>query len=80
MGYKAVLFDLDGTLLDTLTDLADAANHALRRLGFPEHPRESFKYFVGDGVEPLMQRALPRDRCDAATLAECVRVMRKRVR
>jgi phosphoglycolate phosphatase len=52
MSYKAVLFDLDGTLLDSLTDLADATNYALRRLGFPEYPKESFKHFVGDGASP----------------------------
>ena len=74
--YKAVLFDLDGTLLDTLTDLAEATNWALRRLGFPEHPRESFKYFVGDGIDPLLERALPTDHCDTATVAEGARLMR----
>lgn len=77
MSYQAVLFDLDGTLLDTLTDLADATNHALRSLGFPEHPRESFRYFVGDGVETLIQRVLPGDYCDAATMAECASLMRR---
>jgi len=76
MSYKAVLFDLDGTLLDTLTDLADAANHALRGLGCPEHPRDSFRCFIGDGVETLIQRALPEDRRDAATMAECAGLMR----
>ena len=59
--YKAVLFDLDGTLLDTLTDLADATNHALRSLGFPEHPRESFRYFIGDGVETLVRARIARE-------------------
>lgn len=77
MNYKAVLFDLDGTLLDTLTDIADASNHALRRLGFAEHPRESFRHFVGDGVETLIERVVPVDRRDAATMAECARLMRE---
>lgn len=77
MSYKAVLFDLDGTLLDTLADIADAANHALRSLGFPEHPTESFKYFIGDGVQTLVKRMLPADRCDTATLAECAGLMRE---
>jgi phosphoglycolate phosphatase len=76
MSYQAVLFDLDGTLLDTLTDLGDATNHALRRLGCPEHPRGDFKYFIGDGVETLMRRVLPKDRCDAATMAACASLMR----
>ncbi len=77
MKFNAVLFDLDGTLLDTLTDLADAANHALRSLGFPAHPRESFRYFVGDGMETLVRRVLPEDRCDAAMLGECAELMRE---
>ena len=58
-----------------LTDIADAANRALRSLGLPEHPRESFRYFVGDGMETLIERVLPEDRCDAATAAECASLM-----
>jgi len=77
MTYKAIIFDLDGTLLDTLTDLADATNQALRSLGFPERARESYKTFVGDGVEILMQRVLPRDRQDSATIAECAALMQR---
>ncbi|MCE5267188.1 MAG: HAD-IA family hydrolase [Planctomycetaceae bacterium] len=77
MTYNAVLFDLDGTLLDTLTDLADSTNLALRSLGFAEHPREAYRYFVGDGVEKLIERVVPTDRHDAATLIECGRRMRK---
>ena len=49
-------------------------------LGFPEHPRESFRYFIGDGVETLIERVLPKDRCDAATLGECAALMRRRIR
>jgi phosphoglycolate phosphatase len=77
MSYKVVLFDLDGTLLDTLTDIADAANQALRSLGFPGHPRESFKYFVGDGTETLMERVLPKNCRDTATKAECASLMQR---
>lgn len=77
MTSLAVLFDLDGTLLDTLTDLADSTNHALATLGFPQHPRESFRYFIGDGVDTLIERVLPEDRRDPATRAECVRRMRQ---
>ena len=55
----AVLFDLDGTLLDTLEDIADSVNAALRALGAPEHPAESYKRFVGDGVPALVERAFP---------------------
>lgn len=70
--YRAILFDLDGTLLDTLDDLADSGNAALRALGFPEHPAEAYKLFIGDGVENLARRALPPERRDPATVAECV--------
>ena len=57
MDFKAVLFDLDGTLLDSLEDLADSMNAVLRREGYPEHPVEAYKYFVGDGIEALARRA-----------------------
>jgi phosphoglycolate phosphatase len=76
MNLLAVLFDLDGTLLDTLDDLADSTNLALRRLELPEQPVESFKRFVGDGIENLVRRAVPEDRRDPDTLAECVRLTR----
>jgi phosphoglycolate phosphatase len=76
MNFRAVLFDLDGTLLNTLDDLADAANFALRRLGFPEHPAESYKYFIGDGIENLVRRAVPEGQCDAATLDCCLSLIR----
>ena len=61
MIYKAVLFDLDGTLLDTIKDIADSVNIALARLGLPQHEVEAYKYFVGDGREALAIRALPED-------------------
>ena len=56
---KAVVFDLDGTLIDSLGDLSDSMNLALEHYGFPTHPESSFKTFVGDGVEMLVRRALP---------------------
>ncbi|MCP4402242.1 MAG: HAD family hydrolase [bacterium] len=59
MKYKAVLFDLDGTLLDTLDDLADSTNRVLARLGLPEHPVDAYRYFVGDGLANLIKRVLP---------------------
>ncbi len=57
--FKAVIFDLDGTLLDTLTDLAESMNNVLVRNGLPVHLIESYKYMIGDGVENLVKRALP---------------------
>lgn len=56
---KAVIFDLDGTLLDTLDDLADAGNTVLSAAGLPVHPVASYRYFVGDGLATLIQRILP---------------------
>ena len=61
MTIDAVIFDLDGTLLDTLEDLADAGNNVLAALGYPTHSVESYKQFVGDGVAMLVRRALPQD-------------------
>lgn len=65
---KAVLFDLDGTLVNSLFDLADGVNHALSLKGYPTHPVESFKYFVGDGIPKMIERALPSDCRDADTI------------
>jgi phosphoglycolate phosphatase len=57
--YKAVIFDLDGTLLDTLEDIAVSANKVLRRMGAAEHPIDAYRTLVGDGVAVLFQRAWP---------------------
>ena len=59
MKFKAVIFDLDGTLLDTLTDLANSMNNVLKNFNYPVHDIEKYRYFVGDGVESLIKRALP---------------------
>ena len=58
---KAVIFDLDGTLLDTLDDLAAAVNHALHTCGYPIRTRDEVRAFIGNGVVKLMQRAMPSD-------------------
>lgn len=54
-----LIFDLDGTLLDTVADLGNAANHALTQLHYPEHPTSDYVRFVGNGVRKLCERALP---------------------
>ena len=59
MKYQAVIFDLDGTILNTLDDLADSANHVLAAKGFPVHPTERYKTFVGNGIPKLIERMLP---------------------
>ena len=56
---KLVIFDLDGTLLNSLEDLAASTNYALRRYGYPEHELPAYRYFVGNGIDKLLERALP---------------------
>ena len=74
--YKAVLFDIDGTLLDTLEDIADSMNCALKRLGFPVHDTERYKQLVGDGMKILVRRALPDTaRNDPRRVSECLEIM-----
>jgi phosphoglycolate phosphatase len=77
MKYRAVMFDLDGTLLDTLDDLADSMNLVLGRLGFPPRPVEEFKVIVGDGVVAMAHRSLPEGHRDEPTVARCVALMRE---
>ena len=57
--YNTYIFDLDGTMLDTLQDLADSVNYALRQHGMPEHSIDDIRRFVGNGVRLLMERAVP---------------------
>jgi phosphoglycolate phosphatase len=59
MSYQTFIFDLDGTLLDTLGDLAASVNYALRTHDMPEHSIDDVRRFVGNGVRKLMQRAVP---------------------
>jgi phosphoglycolate phosphatase len=77
MRFTAVLFDLDGTLLDTLDDLGDSMNAVLASRGLAVHGMEEYKYFVGDGVQNLVLRALPASlRSEAETVRSCVVDMR----
>ncbi len=62
MRISALLFDLDGTLLNTIDDLADSANYVLDKLGFPLHTTQQYKYFVGNGIPKLIERCLPHDK------------------
>ena len=61
MGYKAVLFDMDGTLLDTLKDIGLAANRTLEQYGFPRYELADYRFFVGRGAEYLVRRCLPKE-------------------
>jgi phosphoglycolate phosphatase len=68
---KAFIFDLDGTLIDSLDDLADAVNLMLGQNGYPLQPREVFPQYIGDGVHKLVERALPESARNAETIAAC---------
>ncbi|HHZ16718.1 MAG TPA: HAD family hydrolase [Peptococcaceae bacterium] len=77
MKYQAVIFDLDGTLLNSLEDLADSTNAVLARRGHPCHASEKYNYFVGDGMMNLLRRALPADCQDNDYIEQCVLEMKE---
>ncbi|MGN0035728.1 MAG: HAD family hydrolase [Bacteroidaceae bacterium] len=68
---RLVIFDLDGTLLNTIADLATSTNHALQLYGYPTHPTEAYRFFVGNGINKLFERALP---ADARTESHILRI------
>ena len=72
MKYKLVIFDLDGTLLDTLDDLSAAVNHAMQQRGFSLHTRDEYMKMVGHGARNLMRQALPTDHRDNEALIDAV--------
>ncbi|MGN0739414.1 MAG: HAD family hydrolase [Treponema sp.] len=61
MKYRLAIFDLDGTILNTLDDIADSCNFILEKNNFPVHTVNEIKYFVGNGIPKLIERALPED-------------------
>jgi phosphoglycolate phosphatase len=76
--FQAIIFDLDGTLLDTLQDLADSMNVALSHLGFPVHELEKYRHFVGDGMENLVRRSVPDTaKNDPRLISRCLEMMRR---
>jgi phosphoglycolate phosphatase len=77
MTHKAVIFDLDGTLLNTIEDLTDSMNLTLKRFGFKGHDQEAYKYFIGDGIETLVKRALPPESRQEEMITRCVATMRE---
>jgi phosphoglycolate phosphatase len=76
MKFKSVIFDLDGTLLNTLEDIAVSANCVLRGRGFGTHPLDAYRYFVGSGATELMIRALPPGKRDKELILDCVEAFR----
>ena len=78
VSFKAVLFDLDGTLLDTLEDIASAMNTVLASRGFTPHPIDSYRLFVGDGMKTLVRRTLPSEHSgNLSLIMECLSAMRE---
>lgn len=69
-----IIFDLDGTLLDTIDDLAVSTNHALRQYGYPEHELKQYCFFVGNGITKLIERALPEEARKESTILELRKV------
>lgn len=68
MTYKAVIFDLDGTLVNSIEDLADAMNSVLKSNNYPTHSYDTYKYFVGSGIRSLVIKALPETHRDDAQI------------
>lgn len=77
MKFKAVIFDLDGTLLDTIDDLADSMNAVLAESGYPVHDTGAYKYFVGDGMRKLTERCLPEGRRSESEIDDHLARMRR---
>ena len=77
MQTRLAILDLDGTLVDSIGDLADAMNAVLQKLGLPTHPRDNYRFLVGDGLEILVRRALPPEEVVDAMVADVVRLMRQ---
>lgn len=77
MKFGGVILDMDGTLLDTLEDLASSMNNVLTRFGYPIHPIEAYRYFVGEGMENLVRKVLPADKYDQNILEDCVTAMQE---
>lgn len=76
MNFKAAIFDLDGTLLDTVEDIAVSMNHILENAGYPIHNNELYKQFIGNGMRNLVQRSLPKDKQDYGNTEQCYTAMK----
>ena len=77
MEFKAILFDLDGTLLDTLDDLGNSVNRVLAERGFQTHDLDRYRYFVGDGAMMMITRVLPKQKRKNDVIQACVDAFQK---
>jgi phosphoglycolate phosphatase len=75
--FKATLWDLAGTLVDSLEDIATAMNRVLDGLGLPVHDLDAYRWFIGEGVEMLVSRALPESRQDEETRRQAAADLRE---
>lgn len=73
--FNAVMFDLDGTLLDTINGIMEMINFALETMGYPKHNRETYKKIVGAGIEFLVRDALPEKERNEATIKKCLSIV-----
>lgn len=73
MKFEAVLFDLDGTLIDTIDDIGDAVNRVLKNRGFPPHTISTYRRFVGEGTRILITRSIPKEKLDENLINGCLK-------
>jgi phosphoglycolate phosphatase len=71
--FDAVVFDMDGTILDTLADIGESMNRVLVSFGFPPHPLDAYRYFVGEGSPVLVEKALPANARTPAMIQDCLK-------
>jgi phosphoglycolate phosphatase len=75
MKFKGVIFDLDGTLVNSLEDIADAMNTVLQNLNYPTHDYDAYQYFIGSGLRNLVSKALPETHNDEKHIDRCYQLM-----
>ena len=75
MKYKGIIFDLDGTLVNSLEDISDAMNNVLTGLNYPTHTYEAYQYFIGSGLRNLVSKALPASNNSEIDIENCFNCM-----
>lgn len=80
MKFKGVIFDLDGTLVDSLEDIAESMNKVLISYGFASHDLQAYKYFIGNGIKNLVREALPQGSREDSLVSKCFDSMMKEYR